>query len=622
MVLLKEIILENFMSHKYSRIPLKPGLNIICGPNGSGKSSILLGLAVALGQSYTERSRKLGELVRRGENIGRVTVIFDNLPRDGKSRPIPEVKSDQIVLSRYLRTDGTYWQELNNRSVLKVEVERLLERLHLNPDNMLIIMHQNMIDLFGALDPPERLKLVEEAVGFKGYREMILQAREKLSHTLSEEQAIRSMLERAQETLKHWESEYKRFLRKKELQESKIRLELEHAWSKYQRKEEEAAELRERISGLKKELTEIVQGLEGGSKEETGLREEIGKLEFELDSAYQGLILLERRAAEAETRAKMLEKLKLPGVERERERAGAELPEIAGEIEGKKSEISRLKQQLAEKREAYVDCRVRTAVLDFRKGLVEEEISGLQSDLRRVLQELGELRTEAEKVGPRVKTSRKPAEILDELRLVNAQLTSLADVSEEAEKMYLSYQENLRELEEKSRIAAQNRERALQELELRKKRWQNELGKLLEEVKVNFNKLLERVGGRGDLALSHPEDVEEAGLEVYVGFRGAAPHLLDAYTQSGGERTVAVMCFLLALQNKIKSPFRAIDEFEAHLDPHNREELMEGLMEVCGGDETQYLLITPGWLSGLHKASVVVVQSVGGKSQVRVVEGD
>jgi chromosome segregation protein len=51
----REIILENFMSHEYSRIRLEPGLNVITGPNGSGKSSILLGLAVALGQTYTER---------------------------------------------------------------------------------------------------------------------------------------------------------------------------------------------------------------------------------------------------------------------------------------------------------------------------------------------------------------------------------------------------------------------------------------------------------------------------------------------------------------------------------------------------------------------------------------
>ncbi|MEM2648940.1 MAG: ATP-binding protein, partial [Candidatus Bathyarchaeia archaeon] len=58
-MLISEIILENFMSYEYARIPLKPGVNIICGPNGAGKSSILLGISVALGQSYTERSKRL-----------------------------------------------------------------------------------------------------------------------------------------------------------------------------------------------------------------------------------------------------------------------------------------------------------------------------------------------------------------------------------------------------------------------------------------------------------------------------------------------------------------------------------------------------------------------------------
>ncbi|MEM3808228.1 MAG: AAA family ATPase, partial [Nitrososphaerota archaeon] len=36
---IREVILENFMSHEYSRIKLKKGVNIITGPNGSGKSS-------------------------------------------------------------------------------------------------------------------------------------------------------------------------------------------------------------------------------------------------------------------------------------------------------------------------------------------------------------------------------------------------------------------------------------------------------------------------------------------------------------------------------------------------------------------------------------------------------
>jgi len=121
--IIQEIILENFMSYEYSRIPFNPGLNLVCGPNGAGKSSILLALAVALGQTYTERSRRLSDLIRRGKNLGRVSVVFDNSPKDGR-RPIPSVNSDTLVLSRYLNRDGTYWHEANNRTMTKGEVQK------------------------------------------------------------------------------------------------------------------------------------------------------------------------------------------------------------------------------------------------------------------------------------------------------------------------------------------------------------------------------------------------------------------------------------------------------------------------------------------------------------------
>src|SRR4030065_1050688 len=84
-LLIREIILENFMSYEYGSIPLKPGLNVICGPNGAGKSSIILAISVALGQAYTERSRKLSDLIRWGQDSARVTLVFDNTPKDGKT---------------------------------------------------------------------------------------------------------------------------------------------------------------------------------------------------------------------------------------------------------------------------------------------------------------------------------------------------------------------------------------------------------------------------------------------------------------------------------------------------------------------------------------------------------
>ena len=217
--IIREVILENFMSHEYSRIPLTPGLNVICGPNGAGKSSILLGIAVALGQSYTERSKRLGDLIMRGKKLARVSLVFDNRAENGK-RPIPEINSDTIVLSRYLSKDGTYWYQINNRTVTKGDVLRLLGRLSIDPDNMLIIMHQNMIDVFGATDASEKLRMVEEAVGIQSYREKIMEARQKLSHTLSEEESVRVMLQKAQETLHYWEEEYERLKRKRERQAS------------------------------------------------------------------------------------------------------------------------------------------------------------------------------------------------------------------------------------------------------------------------------------------------------------------------------------------------------------------------------------------------------------------
>ena len=42
-MLIQEVILENFMSYEYARVPFKQGVNVIGGPNGAGKSSLLLG---------------------------------------------------------------------------------------------------------------------------------------------------------------------------------------------------------------------------------------------------------------------------------------------------------------------------------------------------------------------------------------------------------------------------------------------------------------------------------------------------------------------------------------------------------------------------------------------------
>ena len=224
------------MSYEYARIPLKTGLNVICGPNGSGKSAILLAISVALGQAYTERSKKLSDLIRWGKDSARVTLVFDNTQINGR-RPIPKFDVDFYRISRYIKKDNHYWFEINFKVVNKSEVMSILKEFGINPDNMLIIMHQRMMESFGMTTARQRLLMVEEAIGLSEYRQNILEAQEKLSQTLSEVESVKSLLENAKETLVYWKDEYERYQRKKDLLKKKGFLEQELIWARMIRKE-------------------------------------------------------------------------------------------------------------------------------------------------------------------------------------------------------------------------------------------------------------------------------------------------------------------------------------------------------------------------------------------------
>ncbi len=235
-MLIQEVILENFMSYEYARVPFKQGVNVIGGPNGAGKSSLLLAISVGLGQSYTERSRKLSDLIRWGKDQARVTLILDN-SKQGNKRPVAKYSKDQLFLTRVLRRDGKYGFELENRAVGKQDVERLLSKFGVDPDNMLIIMHQNMVEQFTVLSNTEKLRMVEEAVGLEPFRENVLQAKTKLMRILTQEESVSKLLEQAQQTLNYWREQYDKYQEKKQLQIKRRFLERELTWAEVEKRE-------------------------------------------------------------------------------------------------------------------------------------------------------------------------------------------------------------------------------------------------------------------------------------------------------------------------------------------------------------------------------------------------
>jgi chromosome segregation protein len=639
-MLIQEVILENFMSYEYARVPFKPGVNVIGGPNGAGKSSLLLAISVGLGQSYTERSRKLSDLIRWGKSQARVTLILDNSKR-GDKRPVPKYSKDQIFLTRVLRRDGKYWFELENRAANKQDVERLLGKFGVDPDNMLIIMHQSMVEQFTVLSNLEKLRMVEAAVGLEPFRENVLQAQRKLTRILSQEESVSKLLESAEQTLNYWREQYAKYQEKKQLQTKRRFLDRELVWAEVERREGILKGLQadrhkeeEILNRIEEEAKTVREQLEGQQSQQKTLKDEMKTVFSERLNLERGIAenestfsmvqqLLEEVAVLEPTIQKSASQFKLLRNENLREmleNSRQHLSKINEKVKENQTKIQSIEEAAGKVTDQVLDNRIQLALLQYRRENVMANLEKIDAALKDTKSSLNAATVKAEQSGARIAVLKSAAEILDEIRLTDGHLAALADVSEDIERMYESYSKLYLELKEKAQVVAENREKTLEEVKVRMEAWRNVMQSLLERVNLEYQKIMGQTLAAGEVRLANGHDVETAGLEILVGFKGGKPMALDAYTQSGGERTTATMSFLLALQQHVRSPFRAVDEYDIHMDPKNRETIARMLLSTIKDAAAQYIVITPSQITFAQEdANIITVQNVEGKSIVREV---
>jgi chromosome segregation protein len=647
-MLIQEVILENFMSYEYARVPFKHGVNVICGPNGSGKSSLLLAISVALGQSYTERSRKLSDLIRWGKDQARVTLILDNTKR-GNKRPIPKFNKDQIFLTRVLRRDGQYWFELENRAATKQDVQRLLSRLGVDPNNMLIIMHQNMVEQFTVLSQQEKLRMVEAAVGLEPYRTNVLEARKKLTRILGQEESVGKLLESAEQTLNYWREQYDRYQEKKQLQTKRRFLERELAWAEVVRKEEIIKELEAERKKEQNVLNQIEEETKTVKEHLRIQQSELEKLKSEWKTFFDERLSLERDKAGSETTISLCEQflkematlenphlqlsqllkensstefklLKSDNLKELIQNSNQQLSKLNTEISEIQKKTAKLDEEIDKVGSQVLESRIKLALLQYRSENVTSTLERLENELKSAKAHLNESVGEAEQIGPRIAVIKSVSEILDDMRVTDGHLAALSDVSEDIERMYESYSKLYLELKEKAQQVAENREKALEEVKTRMQNWRTVIQSLLNRVNLEYQKTLAQAQAIGEVNLVNGHDIEAAGLEIIVGFKGGKPVPLDAYTQSGGERTTATMSFLLALQQHVRSPFRAVDEYDIHMDPKNREVTAKMLISTVKDANAQYIVITPSQITfAKEETNIITVQNIEGKSIIREV---
>ncbi len=651
--MIREVQLTNFMSYKNASVPLEPGLNLIVGPNGAGKSSILLAISVVLGQAYTERAKRLSELIRWGEKESRISLILDNISPKG-TRPFPQARSETVLLTRVLKRNGDYLYLLNNKPISKADLVDGLVRIGLNPDNMLVIMHQLMVGKFGSVSPPEKLLLLEDAIGFGAYRREVIDSTARLQKLTTEREAMSSVLEGTKETYQHWQREYEKYEFKRKLEQQLKDLQRELLWRRILRKEAGQAKVRERISRVQLEMDRAKKDLDASEIDGRNIATENSELDKQIDTVRQEQLKLEFSRGLRTGTFQWIEKLseileeqeRLIGLTQDKDSGLYEaLRKESDEIKNSLLDIQRQQQEFSAQLDAeeseqravrlkiqevtslhtknvekMVQFRVQHEVSAFKLASLSDQLEDLELQAKLAREELEPLHVQAAQLGPSFDNPRDLQTITLELASVQERLRPLAHLSDEVERMYRNYGELYEDLKNKATVVEQNRSEVLDELRQRFDRWKTVMGHFLEELSKAYDSLLSQVEGKGRILLKASKDIDKAGLDLLAGFKGNEPVSLDGLTPSGGERTVSLVAFLLCLQQFISSPFRAIDEFDVHMDPRNRETVSKLIYAVAQAkDSSQYVAITPGQLSlpsedNLH---VIVVQNVEGTSMVR-----
>src|SRR3989304_6131429 len=109
--------------------------------------------------------------------------------------------------------------------------------------------------------------------------------------------------------------------------------------------------------------------------------------------------------------------------------------------------------------------------------------------------------------------------------------------------------------------------------------------KVDQDIRKVFNTM---TGGNAWLEIQNEDDVFNSGISYLIQFPDKQKR--ESTSISGGEKTLAAITFLLALQTLKPSPFYLLDEVDAHLDALNTERLSKILVERSTGN--QIIIVT------------------------------
>ncbi|KAH8998535.1 P-loop containing nucleoside triphosphate hydrolase protein [Lactarius akahatsu] len=148
-----------------------------------------------------------------------------------------------------------------------------------------------------------------------------------------------------------------------------------------------------------------------------------------------------------------------------------------------------------------------------------------------------------------------------------------------------------------------------QSLRLRLEKWHDFRRHIAFRCKVVFQYHLSNRGYFGKVLFNHHDGTLQLRVQTedLNGTQGETRDK-DPRSLSGGEKSFATICLLLAMWESIGSPIRCLDEFDVFMDAVNRRISMKMMIDTANSsDGKQYILITPQNMQNIHVGPTVRV---------------
>ncbi|GBC68553.1 Chromosome partition protein Smc [archaeon HR01] len=379
----------------------------------------------------------------------------------------------------------------------------------------------------------------------------------------------------------------------------------------------------EELTSQRRKISEDIGSLHPKLEELENVRQSVRRLRQEVSS-------LANMVGEISSRRNRIS-YELARLQNERERNISRKNSMMQQAESYLLDLSKFDEKNAGVEERLNELRQKLNTSQAKVGQLTEALKNIVEELRQLRiskqgleQEIRGLEKELQMLGETISSLVKEEQ---SLRLERVRLeTSLSAMNEKLTSLGLSLGdvktgcpplEFLTILEEESReIPVVNqlsptqyesvipnykvRSSRIYELEMERQQILELIRSIDEEEAQAFNRTLKQVseafgyffhqltGGEGFLVLSNPEDPNRSEVEMMVRFPGK--QIRSTAAVSGGEKSVAAISLILALQGMTPAQFYIFDEVDAHLDINHTTKLVNLLKTMSR--ERQIIVVT------------------------------